>query len=168
MQKLLLPTTQGRKITYYGLVPPWHYQQLFKWQVTHGRQGAELLNHPLLSSNPVSSKAKQIFHALLQKRLTTAEQPQHHLVFNKSAERLNRTLFCQSALMRTTFQELSVVQTGTWLRFSVCPPGVNPDATRGCRKEACSWEKTRCSVMLVMLCAQSCYTALVKTLPGKL
>lgn len=51
--------------------------------------------------------------------------------------------------MRTTSQELSVVQTGMWLRFSICPRRVNPDATRGCKKEACSWEKTTvkwCSV----------------------
>lgn len=40
VQKLLLPTGQGRKIIYYGLVPPWCYQQLFKWQIT--TEGREL------------------------------------------------------------------------------------------------------------------------------
>lgn len=51
-----------------------------------------------------------------------------------------------------------------WVRFSVCPLRVSQDAKKGCKKELCSGKRT----LLVLLCAQLCYTALLETLPAKL
>lgn len=75
----------------------------YTWKV-----GSQAAKSPFSSNNPVSTKAKHVFHVLHHTRLTAPEQPQHHLIFSKSAETLNNTSRCQSALVRTTFEELSV------------------------------------------------------------
>lgn len=126
--------------------------------------GSQAGKSPFSSNYPDSSKAKHIFHVLYHTRLTTPEQPQQHLVFNKSAETLNNTSFCQSALIRTTFEELSVVQTGTQLRLSICRSRLTPDATRKGQNQGLQVGKGCC---YMMPCTQSLCTALVKALPGR-